>query len=477
MAFTFVANLKPYTFHRGSGIRRFDAYLLSADFSGGLRELAEKVVLDDAKLCADNGNVDAIRALIRTFEPQALELDARRKDEEDGLGLYARPGQLSPFLTREYRQLARAVRSAAKQRTTQEYVSHAVRTQQTMNPSYAIGMEDFTIATMTGLSLEPEYADLGPEFYADLNARAVNFAVRTQDGEFGPPPSRVFAGVHALDFDQAVEAGRLVGEAGLTGIATGLVGALRDRNSVDFRVRGGDVLDLGETTARPYMRVLEVATGLHVGFHAATRRWPDFHSLGAGTPILFPLLGLLSSPDVYTATDSTAPIVDGWSGVTITLYVDDPAPLKLRPAKIAQSWLEGGRGWDCECAYCRRFNEVHPPNLAGASRWWHAEGKPSITKYDLGRTGDLVQHLPLLGHHHDLEIRTAAGLARVGHNHTILQRLERIVRESVASGELSRLDAMLDAYLSFPGLSRWKASARHARTIAYEGRNALDGQG
>ena len=474
MPFTFVANLKPYTFNRGRGVRRFDAYLLSVDFSGGeLAELAEDVVRDDAKLCADNGNVDAIRGLIRTFEPAARALDARRKDEEAELGGYARPGHLSGQLSADYQTLAASIRDATAEATPEPYIRTAVAGQHAMNASYAIGMEDLTIATLTGLSIEPEYSMLPAEFYAKRNARAVDFARRTVDGEFGEPPPQVFAGVHALDYDQAVDAGRLVGEAGLSGIATGLVGALRDKNSVDFRVEDQQLVELGETTARPYLRVLEITAGLHVGFHQATGRRPQFHALGAGSPVLLPLLGLLSHDDVFTATDSTAPIVDGWSGATISLYVDDPAPLKLRPERIAQSWLEGGRGWDCDCAYCRGFEEAHPADLAGATRWWEEQGKPKITKAHLGRHGGLSLHLPYLGHHPDVEVRTAAGLARVGHNHSILQRLERLVREAVSSGDTAALHDLVEAYLKFPGLARWRASARHALLLAEHGRQRL----
>ncbi len=476
MAFTFVANLKPYTFNRGRGIRRFDAYLLSVDFSGGeLAKLAKEVVRGDARLCADNGNVDGIRALIRTFEARAGTLDAKRKQEESRLGSYARPGELSTELSNEYRSLAHAIRATAQDATPDEYVRAAVTRQAGLDATYAIGMEDFTIATLTGLSVEPEYSGLARSFYGDLNTRAVEFAVRTQEGEFGSPPTRVFAGVHALDYDQAVDAGRRVAEAGLDGIATGLVGALRDRNSVDFRVQDGEFVELGETTARPYLRVLEVATGLHVGYHQVTGRRPDFHALGVGAPILLPLLGLLGDAKAYTSTDSTAPIIDGWSGATISLYVDEPAPLKLRSERIAQSWLEGGRGWDCDCAYCRNFDEAHPSDIDAAQRWWTGAGRPRLKKGDLHRRGPLAPYLPFLAHHPDLDVRTAAGLARVGHNHSLLQRLESKIREALEHGDVGPLIAMVEDYLAFPGLARWRASARYALEVARGGRSRLEG--
>ena len=140
---------------------------------------------------------------------------------------------------------------------------------------------------------------------------------------------------------------------------------------------------------------------------------------------------------------------------------------------IAQSWLEGGRGWDCDCAYCRGFEEAHPADLAGAARWWAEHGKPKITKAHLGRHDNLSTHLPYLGHHPDVDIRTAAGLARVGHNHSVLQRLERIVREAVSSGDTAVLHDLVEEYLAFPGLDRWRASARHALHVAEQGRRHM----
>lgn len=474
MPFTFVANLKPFTFHRGPGIRRFDAYLQSVDYNRGKQaQLAQAVLEDDALLCSDNGNVDGIRALLSRFADAAGKLDTRRKREEGDR--YARPGDLSASLTADYRDLAKQIREASKEVTQEPYVRAAIEHQHAMGADYAIGMEDFTIATMTGLSIEPEYVNLPASFYADLNARAVQFAIDTKDGRYGPPPARVFAGVHALDYDQAVQAGQLVGQAGIEGIATGLVGALRDRNYVDFRVERGQVIELEGATARPYLRVMEIAAGLHVGYHSVTGRSPQFHALGAGTPILLPLLGLLNVGGTYTATDSTSPIVDGWSGPTISLYVDEPAPLKLRAEKIAQSWLEGGRGWDCTCSYCRNFEEAHPPELAAATRWWQEGGKPRIEKRHLHRSEPLATMLPFLGRHPDDDIRRVAGLARVGHNHAVIQRIERVVREALESGDVGALDRMLKGYLAMPGAQAWRRAAREAHAIGRTARATMWG--
>jgi hypothetical protein len=93
--------------------------------------------------------------------------------------------------------------------------------------------------------------------------------------------------------------------------------------------------------------VAEIVAGLHEGFVDASGRRPRFHALGLGTPILVVLLAALGDGVTYTATDSTAPIVDGWSAPTISLYVDDPAPLKYKAHRIAQHWLAEDKPWRC----------------------------------------------------------------------------------------------------------------------------------
>ena len=73
--FHFVANLKPYTLHRGRGNDRFGAYLLSVDYARDFADLARDVRGGDGVLCADNGNVDLLRASLRTHEVAAKLLD------------------------------------------------------------------------------------------------------------------------------------------------------------------------------------------------------------------------------------------------------------------------------------------------------------------------------------------------------------------------------------------------------------------
>lgn len=479
--FHFVANLKPYTWYRGQGNRRFGAYLLSIDHAQEHRELAASVVRSGPLLCADNGNVDRIRALLQGFKDKVAPLDLRRRGEERSLRRYARPGDLSMSLTSSYRGVVDEIRIASRAAINAAEVRRTIEEQGRLAPSYLIGMEDFTLATMTGLSIEPEYARIPARTYAALARRASRYASDTIRGRYGDVGNaRVFAGMHAIDFDTAIAAGWAAGAAGAQGIATGLVGALRDNNHADYRVVDGRLVELERAVPRPYVRVMEIAAGLHLGHARATGKRPDFHALGIGTPILIPLLALLGDRSTYTAADSTAPIVDGWSSPTISLYVDDPAPLKYKAYKIAQYWLAKDYGWQCACPYCRAFNVVHPPDVAAARRWWRRAGEPTLSARSLGRQSELSQYLPLLSHHPDDGIRGLAAMARVGHNHWILQRLERLAQRHATSTAAMRswVRQVVTAYRGAPGADdAWKAATQVAWEIGDAAAAELAGAG
>ncbi len=467
--FHFVANLKPYTFHRGRGNKRFDAYLLSADYFAENESLANNVVTEGRVLVADNGNVDLIVDLINQHKAEAKILDSARKDEEKALdNQYVRPGQLSASLQKRFRDFAAKLATASENAVNNAHIKSTLAEQLAMSPSYLIGMEDFAIVCMTGLNIEPEYACLAPSFYEQRTERAITFALETQDGKYGSCDSKVFAGLHAIDYDTACLAGKKAAENGITGIASGLVGALRDKNSVDFRIEQGTLIDFSRSIPRPYLRTIEIATGLHQGYREYSGKNPEFHALGAGTPILLPLLGLLADEQTYFATDSTAPIVDGWTSPTTSLYVEQPAPLKLKAHRIAQYWLEHGLGWDCQCPYCRHFMQAHPPNLQAARAWWQSEGKPKLYKSSLYSSSPLSEWLPILSNPADPALRSEAALTRVAHNHWVVKKIETEIRRHQNDKNRLRewVAGIMDAYMKSGASSRWKAAAYEAWKIA-----------
>jgi hypothetical protein len=216
------------------------------------------------------------------------------------------------------------------------------------------------------------------------------------------------------------------------------------------------------------MRTLQIIAGLHIGYATATGQRPAFHGLGVGSPILLPLISLLGNSPTYLAVDSTAPIKDAMAR-TISLYVDTPAPRKLKAHRIAEFWLAENDGWRCTCPYCRKFTELHPPNLEKALTWWNDEGKRKLKAGDMHAPSPLAEFLPILSNPEDHTTQKMARMTRISHNHWILKRLEKQVRKHGHNlNSLRRFVAnTMQVYLTLPGSSSsWQAAAEVAWKIA-----------
>ena len=474
--FHFVANLKPYTIDPESKRSHFGSYLLSVDYASGLRALVQHVHEEHRILAADNGNFDRIGTLLNKLTASAIPLAEARKREEVALGHYARPGELSTSLRELYASFAKEIAEHAAAARREDQVQSVVTAQLAMRPSYLIGMEDFTIPLMVGLGVERAYASLPMSFFTKAADRAIAYGRETQDSTFGSCNANVFAGLHAVDFDTARAIGKRAGAAKMEGIAVGLGSALDDRDFTDYRIEHGKVVPLGASVPRPYVRVLEVAAGLHLGFADATGRRPRFHALGAGTPILLPLLAVLGDQGTYTATDSTAPIKDAYSSTTIAVYVDRPAPLKLKAYVVIQRWLDGTFHWDCSCPHCVAFVKDYPFKIEKAKAWWIGEGKRPLTPTDLWAPSPLAEHVPLLAMPKNPAVRKRAGLARIAHNHWILRRLEAAIRRRNRTGEQLRdwVETVVEKYVEAGSGTAWKTATKAAWSIACSAAKQLE---
>ncbi|HEY5948660.1 MAG TPA: hypothetical protein VIV40_24380 [Kofleriaceae bacterium] len=464
--FHFLANLKPYTVRRGTGNRQFRGYLLSIDFAHQFADLAREVLRDGDVLCADNGNVDVVRALIASNTAEASALDRERRDHiADAERRRALHAELPAALRDRYRSLAKHVSAASALVRERASIERMVRAQSALGPTYQIGGEDCTISALTALGVRPEIVALGTTFYSQIARSAVKLAQDTEAGRYGASRAPVFACVHAADYDTARIAGRVAGKARVSGIAASLVSSLQSKDFIRSRIEAGKVINLTDSMPRPYVAVAQIVAGLHEGYVEASGHRPNFHALGMGTPILLPLLAALGDGVTFTAADSTAPIIDGWSGPTISLYVDEPAPLKYKAYKIAEVWLDGGRGWDCPCPYCRALERAFPPRIDEA-RKWRRDHPGKLSADSLRAESPLSGWLPLLGNAADPGLRLGGAMARVGHNHWILQRIETAARHHSGSHDalVKWVDGVVASYIAAPSDPAWKLSI----TVAWQ---------
>lgn len=457
--FRFVANLKPYLWDPPEGTSRFRAYLLSVDHARAMQNLLAKLQIEGRRwLVADNGNFDLMGEIGADFAHEAKTLATARKTAAKRVDRdWFLPGQIPTPLRDRHRKLAAEVITRSRAESRADRIRSVVAAQVAMRPTYLIGMEDFAVPVLLGHEVEPEYTAFPMSWYQDRIERAVEFALDTTGGRYGEVGNvLVFAGLHAPDYDVAVEAGRLAGEADVQGIACGLGAALDDPRFVDFEVRQGKVRMLGRSLPRSYLRVAAVIAGMTMGHVEATGRRPRFHALGLGTPILLPLLAAVGDVDTYTATDSTAPFADAWVSKTTALYGWSPAPLKLKAHRVAQRWLEGERAWDCPCPHCGRFFRDARPQILRARQWWRGEKRRPLEASDLWAPSPLAELLPLLGHPQDSDLRREAALARVWHNHWAIRRLEEgAQRAARRQGLVEWAENIVDRYRGAASSDAW----------------------
>lgn len=474
--FSFVANLKPYTFQRKAPKALFSTYLLSVTYAREFSKLATEAVANGRVLVADNGNFGRIQAVIEVHRARAEELDEARKLEEKKLKRCARPGDLSPALRNRYRDLARDIRAQSVSAITPKLTREVLAEQLKLRPHYLVAMEDFTLSSLVSLSIEREYTGLAMTWYERSWRREVELATDTKRGKYGRCDALVFGGLHAVDYDTALRAGRLAGEARLDGIAAGACAGLDDHNFTDYRFVNGRLVELGKLVPRPYVRVLEIAAGLTVGYTEEAGHRPRMHVLGAGSPILLPLLGLLGDAKSFTATDSTAPIQDGWKSFIICVYVDEPAPLKLKTHVIAERWLSDDIAWSCPCPFCIAFNKRFPPDLKKARAWWRSESRRQLGPEDVRTPSPLAELLPWLSMGREELTRSAAGLARVQHNHWVIQRIEAKIRRNSETPSRFRdwVEAQVEAYIKAGSQTSWKQAVRVAFQIASEAASKIE---
>ncbi len=182
----------------------------------------------------------------------------------------------------------------------------------------------------------------------------------------------------------------------------------------EARIRGR-VRALPQRLPRRYLRTALAARGFFDGYGEAAPE--HFHFLGLGAPVMLPIASLAAQSASRVTFDATSPIKDAAEG---TLYVERPAPLKLRIWKIAQRMLREGEGtWNCPCSFCKSFTARHPFEL---SRAGVNPGTP-LTALDLRKNSPLAAAMPLFALGGDMG--RAAEHARVGHNHWVLGTVTR----------------------------------------------------
>lgn len=398
-----------------------DAVLCAGvDLSARVSRAARSLTQRGLALAADNGNAAHVAKLMHSFAEPAARL-ARLREA-------AKLGENDPFpaeLLREHQSLARKIAVQTRSLASLARQEDVLRSQMTLAPEFFTCLEDLAMPVLIGLDLEPARLGTYAKRLIRLQDRGTNAANAVLAGRMGPITGIPYVTVHAFDYDSAFSSGaRAGGITGAQAIATGLASFLTDRNYVrGYRIRGKHIACIGgRSIPNRYLRSLLVTMGLLDGF-ASVRdgAFPRFHGLGAGAPMILPLLALCGYSSPSLSVDSTSPEKNASVG---EVFSSIPAPATLSVSGIAQALVDGRRIWDCPCPACRNIMALLPFDLAGARAFYQAHIAPKrICDADLEMKDGIGAFLSFCSQDRGHPAAAAIRRARTEHSHWALHEI------------------------------------------------------
>ncbi len=409
-----------------------------------VRKAALKAKAKGLQLAIDNGNTTVIFKLIDEFSAKAQKLAKLRKQSEKKDSL------LSPGLVKKYQDLVDEIITRTSTLASLERKKSILQEQVSLTPQLFICLEDLTIPLITNLDLEPAITGEYNSKLVELQNIGINAVKTVLSGKLGSIEGRPYATLHAFDYDSAYQVGKKAGKIkSLEGIATGLASFLNDRNYINSYMLKGKRIWTNNKKSIPYryIRTLLVTLGLIDGFSSVRKgAIPYFHGLGAGSPILLPLLSLCTYGSPQFSVDSTSPEKNASMG---KLFVNKPAPLTLSVAGIAQALIDGRRVWDCTCPACKEITKKLPFDITAARNFYKSKIAPKkIQDTDLEKEDGIGKFLSFCSL---TRFKPNAGLikqARIEHSHWALIEVIKELRSCSQSynGLRKVVGRMCDSY-------------------------------
>jgi len=424
--FEFIYNLRTETFN--TRILRFAdpaGYLLSVHrFTPQMIEFCLKLGREHNELIfADSGLFEKIRLTVEHFPAIADQLRSEVNSLENSLDHSARPNEITSNIKSKYRDFVKQISSHISDIEKQIDPKEILRQQQRIKPKRFICREDILLASLIGLSVEPEYLSMPKRFYSRRNSRAATFYKNTEKERFGSFKGAPYAVASAVDYNSAYDAGKVMARAEVSHLAIGVGAYMLDDNSVDYFVKDKKIHNLNRKVPRRYLRTTLVIRGLIDGYKDTAGQAPTgLHLLGLGAPIMILLVSIITSEVRRVSFDATSPIKDAVVG---TIYFNKPADKKVRARVLSKIFCEEpSNTWWCRCKYCKHYLPKYPFDTQKAANWYDASGRPEeITAGDLRGNTALARALPLFGEPIGNQIRKDINDWRIGHNHQILEHL------------------------------------------------------
>lgn len=132
--------------------------------------------------------------------------------------------------------------------------------------------------------------------------------------------------------------------------------------------------------------------------------------------------------------DAMSPIKD--AVISKKLYTSKPSYLKITNAQIAFKLAsDKKREWQCPCPFCTKFTQEHPFRYDIGQLWTSETNPKVVTERDLSLGGSLYDAYPLLSEPIDKTMRAAIRLARIGHNHWVIDQIMSELNEQSTTHE------------------------------------------
>lgn len=394
-------------------------------------------------LAADNGNTAVIFKVEDEFRAEADGLlgewkQAGGPDKPPAEGLKAKIRSLCSRLAVRCESLA-----------TDALQKEILREQAAVKPDFFMCLEDLTIPVLTILGIDHSCAGMRRQTFVKMQSNSIRLAKEVLKGSLGAAHGLPYATLHGYDYESAFRAASEAAKvARLKGLSTGLASFLNDREYVNrYRFKGRSVwIKNRQNIPRRYLRTLLVTLGMIDGFTSQRGAAPRFHALGAGSPILLPLLALCAFGSPLFSADSTAPEKNASMG---KLFVSVPAPLTLSVENIATALIEGRRSWDCPCPHCAELLSRLPMDLAAARGVYSAEIAPrKIELSDLKKPGGIGRHLSICWEADQTPDAKQIHKARVNHNHWVIAEIIKGISDNSRNFQTLRswVGGLCDAY-------------------------------
>jgi len=416
----FLANLRP------ESVASFDryhmrphGYLLSAHrASRNLVSFAHATRKRGIPLMADNGSKEIIDRVIMKYSSACQSFMAevrmaRRMARDQG-----RAAVLPSKLIAIGSGLANAIIRECTRESRLLNPQKLLAIQLAMTPTHLIAQEDFAVAVLMALNLDREVTGLDSEALLRRNRRSL-LLYRSVKELTSSRGIKVYAVLSAMDYNTAVAAGRLAARSGVTRVALGCVGIMKDGSAVDSFLLRRTSFPLGQAAPRRYVRLAQILRGIVDGYRQAGKSLVAFHALGLGAPSLFPVVAAALSSVREISVDSTAPIRDAIGDHV--LYRWNRNGDRATIMTIARE-LVSGNDWYCRCVFCLGFRKTHGHSVLLAMKWWTTVEKRDIASTDLMSGKPLSSAVPLLTLR-NRGLGLLAQLVHIAHNHAVLKLL------------------------------------------------------